>query len=104
MPVAAFQGQPDDRFRWPWAGFPAPARPCKELADAAPADRARHGRDLGRFLRALHDIDPADVTADGALLPLDPEPAGGHARSGSSAPGSSSPAWTRPGCGGRRRG
>ena len=73
VPVAAFQGQADDRFRWPWAG-------CRllrgrELADAAPADadRARHGRDLGRFLRTLHDIDPAAVTVDGALLPVDPE-------------------------------
>ncbi len=72
VPVAAFQGQADDRFRWPWAGFRL--LPGCELADAAPtdADRARHGRDLGRFLRALHDIDPAAVAVDGALLPVDP--------------------------------
>ena len=54
-----------------------PARgslPGRELADAAPADldRVRHGRDLGRFLRALHDIDPASVTVAGEPLPVDP--------------------------------
>lgn len=72
VPVAAFQAQADDRFGWPWAGFRL--LPGRELADAAAtdADRARHGRDLGRFLRALHAIDPAAVTVDGELLPVDP--------------------------------
>ena len=72
VPVAAFQVEHDDRFRWPWAGFPL--LPGRELHDAAPTavDRARHGRDLGRFLRALHDIDPAAVTVAGELLPVDP--------------------------------
>src|SRR5213078_1889996 len=34
--------------------------------------RKRHGRGLARFLRALHDIDPATVTACGEPLPVDP--------------------------------
>jgi aminoglycoside phosphotransferase (APT) family kinase protein len=72
VPVAAFRGEPDERFGWPWAGFRL--LPGRELADAATDDagRVRHGRDLGRFLRALHDIDPATVTAGGEALPVDP--------------------------------
>ena len=72
VPVAAFQARGDDRFGWPWAAFRL--LPGREPADAAPGDdaRVRHGRALGRFLRALHDIDPAAVTVDGAPLPVDP--------------------------------
>src|SRR5581483_10521181 len=51
----------------------APRLPGRELPDAPAGDagRVRHGRDLGRFLRALHGIDPADVPAAGELLPVD---------------------------------
>ena len=62
------------------AGVPAgrgsgsPYLPGREAAEAAPsdADRVGHGAALGRFLRALHDVDPGTVTADGAALPVDP--------------------------------
>ncbi len=72
VPVAECRGEPDDRFRWPWAGFRL--LPGSELAEIGADDdlRARHGRELGRFLRALHDVDPATATAGGGLLPVDP--------------------------------
>ena len=72
VPVAEIRGEPDPRFRWPWAGFrPLPGRELAEVG-ADDAARARHGRELGRFLRALHDIDPATVSVAGELLPVDP--------------------------------
>ena len=71
VPVAAVRGEPDERFPWPWAAFRL--LPGREIPDARPDDaaRLRHGRDLGRFLRALHAIDPATATAGGAPLPVD---------------------------------
>jgi aminoglycoside phosphotransferase (APT) family kinase protein len=72
VPVVDVRGEPDRRFRWPWAGFRC--LPGRELAEARADDdaRTRHGRELGRFLRALHDVDPAVATAGGELLPVDP--------------------------------
>jgi aminoglycoside phosphotransferase (APT) family kinase protein len=72
VPVAELRGEPAERFRWPWAGFRL--LPGRELAEVGTDDeaRVRHGRDLGRFLRALHDVDPATATAGGELLPVDP--------------------------------
>ncbi len=72
VPVAECRGEPDERFRWPWAGFRL--LPGRELAEVAADDeaRARHGRELGRFLRALHDVDPDTAMAGGGLLPVDP--------------------------------
>ncbi len=72
VPVAEVRGEPDERFGWPWAGFRI--LPGRELAEVGADDAARagHGRGLGRFLRALHDIDPATATAGGEPLPVDP--------------------------------
>ncbi|HVI35589.1 MAG TPA: phosphotransferase [Gaiellales bacterium] len=72
VPVAAFRGEPGAEFPWPWSG--SPFLPGREPADAAPSDHDRvgHGVALGRFLRALHDVDPDTVTAGGAALPVDP--------------------------------
>ena len=71
VPVAEVRGEPDERFRCPWGGFRIlPGRELVEVAADAEA-RVRYGRGLGRFLRALHDIDPASVTAGGELLPID---------------------------------
>jgi aminoglycoside phosphotransferase (APT) family kinase protein len=71
VPVAQVRGEPDARFPWPWAAFRL--LPGREIAGAAIDDaaRVRHGRDLGRFLRALHTVDPAGVPAGGELLPVD---------------------------------
>jgi aminoglycoside phosphotransferase (APT) family kinase protein len=72
IPVAAFRGEPGPEFPWPWAG--SAYLPGREAALAAPAEEGRvgHGAALGRFLRALHDVDPDTVTAGGAALPVDP--------------------------------
>jgi aminoglycoside phosphotransferase (APT) family kinase protein len=72
VPVATHRAEASAAFGWPWAG--TRFLPGRELAEAAPADRDRagHGRELGRFLRALHDIDPASITVAGEPLPVDP--------------------------------
>jgi len=72
VPVAEVRAEPDERFRWPWAGFRI--LPGRELAEIGADEeaRVRHGRGLGRFLRALHDVDPATATVGGELLPVDP--------------------------------
>jgi len=71
IPVAELQGRPTAEFPWPWAG--SRFIPGREVGEAAPSDEQRiaHGAALGSFLRALHDADPAAVTVDGAVLPVD---------------------------------
>lgn len=66
LPVPTFVGRPSDRFARPFFG--APLLPGLEPAEVAltDADRAALGTDLGRFLRALHDVE-LDVD-----LPVDP--------------------------------
>ena len=72
IPVAVFRGEPGPEFPWPWAGSAyLRGREAAEAA-ASDADRVGHGAALGRFLRALHDVDPGTVTAGGAALPVDP--------------------------------
>lgn len=72
IPVTTHPGDPTAEFPWPWAG--SPYLPGRETADAGltDSDRARHAEPLGRFLRALHDIDATTVTAEGQPLPVDP--------------------------------
>jgi aminoglycoside phosphotransferase (APT) family kinase protein len=71
VPIAEVRGEPGDRFPWPWSAHRL--LPGREIPDARPHDAARvgHGRELGRFLRALHAIDPAAASAGGAPLPVD---------------------------------
>jgi aminoglycoside phosphotransferase (APT) family kinase protein len=66
VPVPTLIGRPSDEFPWPFYG--APFLPGRELADAGidEDERARLGRPLGEFLRALHS---ADLSAE---LPFDP--------------------------------
>jgi aminoglycoside phosphotransferase (APT) family kinase protein len=69
VPEPVFVGEPGAGFPWPWAG--SSYIPGRELADAALGDDRRitlAGR-LARFLRVLHDTDPAAV---GRQLPIDP--------------------------------
>jgi aminoglycoside phosphotransferase (APT) family kinase protein len=71
VPVAEVRGDPGERFPWPWSGHrvvPGLEIPDADLGDD---DRVRHGRELGRFLGALHAIDPAGVRTGGELLPVD---------------------------------
>ena len=104
IPVAAFRGEPGPEFPWPWSG--SPYLPGREAADAAPsdADRVGHGAALGRFLRALHDVDPGTVTAGGAALPVDPGAARRHAPPRGRRPPSLRGSCKAPACGRRRRG
>jgi len=66
IPEPRFVGRPSERFQWPFFG--ASLLPGVEAADADLSDGAREelGAELGRFLRALHDIE-MDVE-----LPRDP--------------------------------
>jgi aminoglycoside phosphotransferase (APT) family kinase protein len=69
IPVPTYSGTPSDDYPYPFAGY--------EIVYGAPADtralnEAEHrqlARDLGRFLRALHNLDPAPFRAAG--LPTD---------------------------------
>lgn len=69
IPVPELIGAPARGFPWPFAG--ARHLPGVELCDADLDDPARAalGEPLGRFLRALHAIDPAPLTS---VLPDDP--------------------------------
>jgi aminoglycoside phosphotransferase (APT) family kinase protein len=71
VPVALYRGRSAEGFPWPWSG--SAYLPGREPADAAPSDdeRVPHGFALGRFLRALHDVDPAAVLVGGEQLPVD---------------------------------
>jgi aminoglycoside phosphotransferase (APT) family kinase protein len=66
IPEPQFVGRASERFQWPFFG--APHLPGVEAADAELSDGAREelGAELGRFLRALHDVE-LDVE-----LPRDP--------------------------------
>ena len=57
IPTPTYVGRPSDRFPWPFFG--APFIPGLEPADAGLGDddRAGLGAQLGRFLRALHDVE-----------------------------------------------
>lgn len=70
IPEPAWIGGPADDYPWPWFG--APLLPGVELADAGLADddRVDLARDLGAFLRALHD--PSLARLVGTSLPVDP--------------------------------
>jgi len=70
IPVPVFIGKPDDGYPWPFTG--ASLIPGRELAASGLADdeRVTAGRQLGAFLRALHDTDPAAL---GSSLPRRPE-------------------------------
>jgi aminoglycoside phosphotransferase (APT) family kinase protein len=70
VPVPELIGHPSDRFPWPFWGARHIAG--RELAESALAedDRVAAGRELGVFLRALHD--PALVAVAVDALPRDP--------------------------------
>jgi aminoglycoside phosphotransferase (APT) family kinase protein len=70
IPVPEFLGRPSAAYPWPfWGGRHVPGR---ELADARPADHLRvvAARELGEFLRALHEPRLVAEYANG--LPRDP--------------------------------
>ena len=70
VPEPVFVGEPAGGFPWPWSG--SAFIPGRELADAGLGDAQRTAlaARLARFLRVLHDTDPAAV--GGRRLPVDP--------------------------------
>jgi aminoglycoside phosphotransferase (APT) family kinase protein len=72
VPVPAFRGRPAEGFPWPFTGGPLVPGQAVAVADLTDADRVREARPLGRFLRALHALGPADVVDDPSLLAADP--------------------------------
>lgn len=70
VPVPRWVGDPDERYPWPWFG--TEHLPGVELASSGLPDerRATIGRELGRFLRALHG--PMLRSRIGPTLPIDP--------------------------------
>ena len=71
IPVAELRGRPSEAFPWPWAV--SRFIPGREVGEASPPEgqRIAHGAALGVFLRTLHDVDPAEITVDGEVLPVD---------------------------------
>ena len=72
VPTPMFRGRPADGFPWPFAG--AALVPGREVAgvDLTDAERIREALPLALFLRALHALEPEDVGADRAHVPVDP--------------------------------
>lgn len=69
VPDPVWIGRPCERFPYPFAGYARlPGHPIQE---SAPADGPYDGwgRDLARFLRALHDLAPAALGLGRADLP-----------------------------------
>jgi aminoglycoside phosphotransferase (APT) family kinase protein len=63
--VPAFVGAATGDYPWPFAGYPLlPGTPLSERDVPEHADAAL-AVSLGRFLRALHEIDPERLVADG---------------------------------------
>lgn len=57
IPEPRFVGAPSERFPWPFFGAPLLAGGEPADADLDDAARAELGAQLGRFLRALHDVE-----------------------------------------------
>ena len=70
IPVPVFVGRPDDRYPWPFAG--ARLIPGRELVTSGltEPERVPAARQLGAFLRRLHDTPPGEL---GPVLPSHPE-------------------------------
>ncbi len=66
VPVPIFQGQPEQRFPWPFAGYRMLAGRTACRADLDESDRAKLAEPLARFLAALHGIPAGDAVACGA--------------------------------------
>ncbi|MQA94913.1 MAG: phosphotransferase [Streptosporangiales bacterium] len=71
VPVPEHVGEPGEDFPWPfWGARIIPGRELAEAPAATAAQDVRVARELGAFLRALHD--PALAAEAGAGLPYDP--------------------------------
>jgi aminoglycoside phosphotransferase (APT) family kinase protein len=57
IPEPRFVGMPTERFAWPFFGAPLVAGVEPAEADLDDDARTELGADLGRFLRALHDVE-----------------------------------------------
>ncbi|MGH8907299.1 MAG: phosphotransferase [Egibacteraceae bacterium] len=66
VPVPTFVGQPDERFGWPFAGYPMLPGRTASAATLTEAERLLATEPLARFLATLHAI-----PAEGLNLPTD---------------------------------
>ncbi len=79
MPISAptLIGQPTDAYDWPWAGYRRIPGRTACVADLDDDQRSASAASLGRFLAALHAIDPDEARRCGApsdrLGRLDPQ-------------------------------
>lgn len=69
IPVARWVGEPGGGYPWRFAGYPLLRGTPLDVARPGDAALAALARPLGRFLRALHGLDPAPAVAAG--LPPD---------------------------------
>lgn len=72
VPTPTHVGQPGEGYPWPFFGCPLlPGREPSEM-DLSDEDRVAMGRDLGRFLRVLHDPATRAAVEPETGLPVDP--------------------------------
>lgn len=69
VPVPRFIGEPRNGYPWPFAGYERVPGTSLCSTSITAEQRCAIGAPLGRFLRALHAIDPESVPGG---LPLDP--------------------------------
>jgi aminoglycoside phosphotransferase (APT) family kinase protein len=76
IPTPRYAGGPSDEFPWHFGGYEILLGVSACSRDLSDEDRRQLAGDLGRFLRALHDIDPAPLRdaglPDDTIGKLDP--------------------------------
>jgi len=72
IPEPSFVGTPSRRY--PWSFFGCELLPGREVAETRRfgGERVRLGAELGRFLRALHDVSARTAVDPEGALPVDP--------------------------------
>jgi aminoglycoside phosphotransferase (APT) family kinase protein len=61
IPNPSYAGSPSEAYPWPFQGYALLPGACASERRLSGDELERLAHDLGRFLRALHDIDPAPI-------------------------------------------
>jgi aminoglycoside phosphotransferase (APT) family kinase protein len=69
IPLPVWAGRPHGEYPWHFGGYEILLGASANSRELSDDDRCRLASDLGRFLRALHDVDPKPLLEAG--LPLD---------------------------------